>query len=125
MRTKVAFAVALVALGFVVKPVIAHHSFVSEFNPNQIRTIHGTITDVSWGNPHVSLKITTKDGLGPATVWRVNGDSPTTLMSKGAIRLRHPMGIFLFLYCRATIIRCIHDFSRQLFFHRLFPPITR
>jgi len=29
MRTKVAFAVALVVLGFVVKPVVAHHSFVT------------------------------------------------------------------------------------------------
>ena len=52
---------------------LAHHSFTSEFNPNQMLTIQGTITEVSWMNPHVALKVAVrKDSTGP-TVWTVQG----------------------------------------------------
>src|SRR5262245_37815126 len=70
---------------------LAHHSFTSEFNPNQILTIQGTVTEVSWTNPHVALKITVKDSAGP-TVWTVHGDSPVTLVRNGWTRQSFAIG---------------------------------
>jgi hypothetical protein len=70
---------------------LAHHSFTSEFNPNQILTIQGTVTEVSWTNPHVALKITVKDSAGP-TVWTVHGDSPVSLVRKGWTRQTFAIG---------------------------------
>ena len=46
-------------------------------------------------------------------------------MSEGAIGLGHSMGIFLFLYRRASIIRRVDKFSRQLLFHGLFAALPR
>ena len=48
-----------------------------------------------------------------------------SIMSKGAIRLRHTMSVFFFLYCGASIISRVQQFTRQLFFHGLFATIAR
>jgi hypothetical protein len=66
--------------------LFGHHSLTPEFNTNQIRTIHGTIGEVSWGNPHVTLNIVTSGGLGKPTVWKVVGDSPSTLAKNGTLK---------------------------------------
>src|SRR5262245_61100430 len=47
------------------------------------------------------------------------------VMCKGAIRLGHPMGIFLFLNCRAPIIGRIDKFCSQFLFHRFLTSLTR
>src|SRR5262245_63351886 len=47
------------------------------------------------------------------------------VMCKGAIRLGHPMGIFLFLNCRTPIIHLIYKFCSQFLFHRFLAPLAR
>ncbi len=69
------------------RPSLIH----SEFNPNQMLTIQGTITEVSWMNPHVALKVAVKDSTGP-TVWTVHGDSPATLGRNGWTRQAFAIG---------------------------------
>ena len=79
MRTKVAFAAAaLVALAFVVKPVVAHHSFSAEFDAAKPFKLSGPVTKVEWMNPHTFFYIdVTDEKTGKVTNWAMEMGSPT------------------------------------------------
>jgi len=88
MRTKVVFAAAaLVALAFVVKPVVAHHSFSAEFDANKTFKLSGPVTKVEWMNPHTFFYIdVTDEKSGKVTNWAMEMGSPNGLMRQGWTR---------------------------------------
>jgi len=87
MRTKVAFAVALVVLGFVVKPVVAQHSFSAEFDANKPFKLSGPVTKVEWMNPHTFFYIdVTDEKTNKVTNWAMEMGSPNGLMRQGWTR---------------------------------------
>lgn len=64
-------------------PTLAHHSFMAEYDETRPITLSGTITKVSWKNPHVTLNLDVKDEDGKVTHWKLELASPNGLLSQG------------------------------------------
>jgi len=64
-------------------PIWAHHAFAAEFDINQPVTLHGTVTQMEWINPHAWIHIDVKGPDGMVTNWMVEGGSPNILLRRG------------------------------------------
>ena len=82
MKTK---RTVLIAAGllFAAIPILAHHSFRAEYDESQTVTVTGTVTKVSWSNPHVMLDMNVKDDSGKLANWKMELASPNGLMRQG------------------------------------------
>jgi uncharacterized protein DUF6152 len=82
MRTKLAVAIAGVLLLAAV-PVLAHHSFASEFDSSKPVSLKGSVTKVDWMNPHIWIYIDAKDESGAVAHWQCEGGPPNSLTRQG------------------------------------------
>ena len=83
MRTKLAL-VALVGVGLAAAaPVVAHHAFGGEFDPNKPVLLKGPVTKVEWVNPHAWIHMEVKKADGTTEEWMVEGGTPNTLLRRG------------------------------------------
>lgn len=64
-------------------PLWAHHSFAAEFDIKQPVTLHGTVTEMEWVNPHAWIHVDVKDADGKVEHWMVEGGSPNILLRRG------------------------------------------
>lgn len=100
-QTRVIFKIgaAVLALAGLVMavngPVVAHHAFSAEFDPNRPVVLRGPVVRVEWVNPHtwIHLEVTNPDGS--KQVWMVEGGTPNTLLRRGLSRATIPIGTII------------------------------
>ena len=62
-------------------PAFAHHTYAM-FDAGRKVTLHGTVKEFQWTNPHSFLQVLVPDG-STVTEWSVQMDSPNPLYRKG------------------------------------------
>jgi Family of unknown function (DUF6152) len=76
-------AIFMFGLLIISTPLIAHHSFMGEYNLSKPILLTGTVTRVEWANPHISFEIDVPDITGAITHWTLEAASPTALVGRG------------------------------------------
>ena len=70
---KVKSAIWLFAgVSIVSMPLLAHHSFMAEFDQNQRISMEGVVTAVQWQNPHTFFYVDVADKSGRIVNWTLN-----------------------------------------------------
>jgi hypothetical protein len=93
MRTKFLLSAAALLIG--TAPILGHHAFGGEFDPNKPVLLKGPVTKVEWVNPHawIHLEVTKPDGTKEE--WMVEGGTPNTLLRRGVTRESLKVGTVL------------------------------
>lgn len=63
-------------------PLLAHHG-ASEYDMTKIVSLHGTVVELDFVNPHTLLVFTVKDDGGKAVEWQGELPSPNLLSRRG------------------------------------------
>ena len=63
--------------------VAAHHSAAGRFDSQQLMELEGTVTKISWRNPHIYMSLEATDDSGGTAAWHLEGGSPNFLRRVG------------------------------------------
>jgi hypothetical protein len=83
MRTELTRVALLGVVLWAAAPLVAHHAFGGEFDPNRPVLLTGTVTKIEWVNPHAWIHIDVKKPDGTTEQWMVEGGTPNTLFRRG------------------------------------------
>jgi len=67
-------------------PLFAHHGRGATFDMKKQVTLKGTVSEVSWRNPHVVIYLDVKDPGGNLVNWAFENSSVSTLARQGYSR---------------------------------------
>ena len=81
-RVKTAGASALF-VALVSVPLLAHHSFATEYDRTKPISVTGVVKKVEWRNPHIWFYVDVKDARGTVVTWGFSGGPPAFLMRQG------------------------------------------
>jgi hypothetical protein len=83
MRTKLGVLAAGFGFFCLTGPVVAHHSFDTEYDGTKKVKLTGVVTSVSWMNPHMRVYIDVTDAAGKVTNWNMELTSPNSVQRQG------------------------------------------
>ena len=67
-------------------PVFAHHGFTVEFDPENCRDLKGTLTGLTWENPHAYIDMDVAGDDGKVVTWHLEMVTPNALKRTGTTR---------------------------------------
>jgi hypothetical protein len=67
-------------------PLVAHHSFATEYDRTKPVSVTGTVSKVEWRNPHIWFYVDVKDERGRVATWGFSGAPPAFLQRQGISR---------------------------------------
>ena len=82
MRIKLLLVVGIGLLA-AAAPVLAHHALAAVYDTRQSIMLNGTVTKITWDNPHVHLYLQAMDKGAPDAGWEFEMGSPNLLMLNG------------------------------------------
>jgi hypothetical protein len=84
MRTTIGIMTAgLAIIACLAGPVLAHHSFSTEYDATKKIKLTGVVTNVAWTNPHMRVYIDVTDATGKVTNWNLELTSPNSVRRQG------------------------------------------
>jgi hypothetical protein len=86
MRTKLLMLFAGGLIAAASAPMIGHHAFGAEFDPDAPIRLQGKVVKLEWVNPHAWIHIEVDKPDGSKEVWMVEGGTPNTLLRRGLTR---------------------------------------
>jgi uncharacterized protein DUF6152 len=86
MRVRLAGVLVAVYLIAFAGSASAHHGFNVEFDGTKCLDLKGTLTSITWENPHAYLQVNVKDASGATTAWHLEMITPNALKRNGTTR---------------------------------------
>ena len=84
MRTTIGtLPAALGVIACLSGPVLAHHSFSTEYDATKKVKLTGVVTNVAWTNPHMRVYVDVTDANGKVTNWNLELTSPNSVRRQG------------------------------------------
>jgi hypothetical protein len=87
-----AWVVVIATMCVCATTAFAHHSFAAEYDGNKPVTIKGTISGMSWSNPHAWLQVDVKGEDGKVNTWHCEFGAPNQLYRRGLRKTDLPVG---------------------------------
>lgn len=87
MRVRLAgILIALCCLLGLAASAFAHHGFGVEFDGSKCLDLKGTLSGLTWENPHAYLQMEVADSSGKTTSWHLEMITPNALKRNGTTR---------------------------------------
>jgi hypothetical protein len=83
MKAKFIVVLAGASLLISAVPILAHHSFSSEYDADKPVELKGVVTKVEWMNPHARFYVDVKDEKDQVKNWNLELASPNVLVRNG------------------------------------------
>lgn len=83
MNVKAALLLSSAGLLLWSAPLLAHHSFASEYDADKPVELKGVVTKIEWTNPHARFYVDVTESNGQVTNWNLELASPNVLVRQG------------------------------------------